>query len=1310
MAVLIATGVLSRGGAVVESSGGTKYAIFANSTGTTLYVYKNIDGTPSLGDSDTSTTIHGGDVVGWCHAAIDSNDDIHIISMCTIKQGAGRDVAYCIYDTGTDTLSTWEGIIGFEQATALGAYGVSISIDSTDEPDALFLNRVKVTGSTARNVYHSHRDSSTGWDGPTQIGDRVVKTDVYDSPTLTNRNSDNKEAFYYFYTNGDPAYKTYSGGSWSSPESTYAETSATIGKCGVLSTTSGTVYRYHTIADGSIEENNVDTGYNTSSTYRTVSTCLVDDSDRYVFYIDTSGYVHVISNSGSGWTDEGNMGISGLTRVIAEWAYNNENQSGEINFIYQTSGGSVYYNSFALAPPPQSIPLDLLSFQAQVKTLSVSTGGVTIPLDLLASAFYVPTVNVSVSINVLLSTLNLISSVYALADVLPGAVSIPINTLSPLVSTKIASIATGGVTISPSLLSFTGALPTVSVGISSEINVPLDLLATSMQAVSIYPGAGQIVDEQWVTGGLGDGGGDSFSLTSWSPSSNDLILLCVAMRDETQTVTAAGNGITFTEIVDVDNLRGQTGITYFRGMHSSPSTGQITVTCTGNTAPMSAIACRFSGTDTSGTNGAGAIDILASGSSGPNPEDDNADMIVSITPTVNNSKVVAVGSHRSRALTVAPDEVEIKIDVEYGSGGDTTRASMWYQHLPHATAIELGEAGDLNGLVAWCAAVVSLIPAGLQVNVPLDLLMLLGATKSLSVSPGAVSMPMDTLAAATATQSLTVNAAVNVLLTTLAILSATQQSSIAAGAVQLPMNLLQIMGVTDNLSVSTGAVSIPINMLAVNTETKTLTISPGAVQVLMNTIAAVTNSKNLTVSPGAVQAVMNLLALAASTKTLTVSSALQVILDTLGLSGSALSLTVSPGPVQVLMDTLVAALNAATLSISTGGVQMPMNTLAVTPSAKTLSVSPGAVSVGLGLLELISTPKGLTVSPGAVQIILDLLAASGAPLDITVQNITGVVVLLDLLNLASATQSLSVATGAVQTSLNTLAFSGYMPTVTVETSVAILMNLIKMAGAVPVIQVSPGAVIIPIDLLSVTSAPPALNVSPGEVQILADTLALIGSAKTLTVVIGGVPVVIPINTLALSNQALQATLAPGAAGVDLATLQIAASVESILVGAVIQVLLNTLAAGVQSKTLTVLPGVVTTPLSSLILSTDILTTAVIPGGVTIPLDALLASPETQSILVGQITTILLDALSAGAAAPSVAITPGGIGVALGSVYLIPSANKINVYVPPIYAGADIDVAASLVTALDINGDEVTLITTTNGEVYVLTVEENTRFE
>jgi len=334
VAVTIATADLSKGGAVVEDSSGNKYAVFVDSN--VLVVYESIDGTPSLGDSDTAATVHGGGNIGWCHAAIDGNDDIHIICVCDAEQT--RDVSYAVYDTGTSSLGAWAEATSYVDA-APTTPRCSVSFHTDGYLRVLYTQKVAYHGTNYDQVYFV-KDTSTGWEGEYQISGTA--SDNYSSPSLTVRDNNYWETFCYNETDGDPCYRSYTG-SWGA-EATYTETSATIGRRGVVSTTGGTVYRYHADDAEDIEENDADTTYNTDTTNAIVSAAL-DGTTRYVFYIDTSDDVHVISNDGGGWTDEGAQQTGTYVRVVAEWAYLYENQSGEINYLFD-DGTNVYYDAF----------------------------------------------------------------------------------------------------------------------------------------------------------------------------------------------------------------------------------------------------------------------------------------------------------------------------------------------------------------------------------------------------------------------------------------------------------------------------------------------------------------------------------------------------------------------------------------------------------------------------------------------------------------------------------------------------------------------------------------------------------------------------------------------------------------------------------------------------------------------------------------------------------------------------------------------------------------------------------------------------
>lgn len=202
--------------------------------------------------------------------------------------------------------------------------------------------------------------------------------------------------------------------------------------------------------------------------------------------------------------------------------------------------------------------------------------------------------------------------------------------------------------------------------------------------------------------------GDSFTLTSWTPAANDLILVSVAQRDESIAISVSGNGLTFVEVYNIDNTQGQNGIALFRAMGASPSTGQITVTVTGNTKPVVAVASRFSGCDTSGTNGSGAIEASAT-NTGPNPDDD--DMLQSVTTLTNNAWAMGSGTHRPAVFTVPGGETAISINNLVGSGGDRVTCSTWYEVKATAGSVQLGATTDLDQNTDWTMGVVAIKPA-----------------------------------------------------------------------------------------------------------------------------------------------------------------------------------------------------------------------------------------------------------------------------------------------------------------------------------------------------------------------------------------------------------------------------------------------------------------------------------------------------------------------------------------------------------------------------------------------------------------------
>jgi len=343
----IRAGNLDIGGATFEASDGTKLAVMADAT--TLRVYKNLDTTPVQVIARTSAIFFdvGAGDIGWFHAAIDSNDVIHIVLSGTVE--ATYDV---VYTTVTDPLGTPSWGINEEaydySEDAPTSPGCAISIDSNDKPHILVVDNVKQTGSSQDNVYYTEKTGAS-WASPTQIGTRSTKTDRYVCPFITMRNSDYIEAWYYFDVGAfEMAYKSWTGSSWTA-ESLYG-VQGNLGK--VTATSGGTVYRnFEAYSDEEIKENNVGAGYYTIDTvgdeYHGLLDAALSGSNRYIFYIDTGEDIHLISNDGGGWTDEGDLQVGTYEAVIAGWSYNNLNNRVSIDYIY-SDGTNVYWGEKVL--------------------------------------------------------------------------------------------------------------------------------------------------------------------------------------------------------------------------------------------------------------------------------------------------------------------------------------------------------------------------------------------------------------------------------------------------------------------------------------------------------------------------------------------------------------------------------------------------------------------------------------------------------------------------------------------------------------------------------------------------------------------------------------------------------------------------------------------------------------------------------------------------------------------------------------------------------------------------------------------------
>lgn len=210
--------------------------------------------------------------------------------------------------------------------------------------------------------------------------------------------------------------------------------------------------------------------------------------------------------------------------------------------------------------------------------------------------------------------------------------------------------------------------------------------------------------EETVTGGLGGTG--NYTLTSWTPQANELILVFVFLRNELSSISVFGNDLTFDLVAQVDGEQGQNGMNCYRAMGASPTTGQITVT--GNSLGSNAIAVRLSGVDASGTNGSGAVEAFATDDG---PVVDDADMSGTVTTLTDNAWAIMGGTHRSQNFTTPGGQTAIYVNLAHGTSPNQVKSSAVYKVVSPAGAATLGGVGSLGGATDWVSISVSIKPA-----------------------------------------------------------------------------------------------------------------------------------------------------------------------------------------------------------------------------------------------------------------------------------------------------------------------------------------------------------------------------------------------------------------------------------------------------------------------------------------------------------------------------------------------------------------------------------------------------------------------
>jgi hypothetical protein len=349
------------GGGVLITSGGVKYAIYAdalNVDASHIDIYKNID----TSDVANVYTINGSDVLGgmessnipYFDAVIDGNDVIHIAYTNRAISTDQGGIFYNTFQTSSDglTSSDWTNAATYTDDPSDPVKGVSIDVDDKNNPHIAYVDNVKVKTANCEQIYHTY-DSGGGWSTPTLISE--VSTNANRLPNLLIVDSDTGHLIFDNNNVGFGLYADYSGGSWSSATE-LTSTNTIIGKEAIVRDSDGTVSRIS--ADfyaGAIYINDTDTGYvpttNADNFHSAPGVSLAPGTkDIYIFYVATTNAdLNYIYDTGAGWTDGGVLDSSGPYQgVFSHYQYNHNNESAEINVLAYTAS-DFYHMALSLA-------------------------------------------------------------------------------------------------------------------------------------------------------------------------------------------------------------------------------------------------------------------------------------------------------------------------------------------------------------------------------------------------------------------------------------------------------------------------------------------------------------------------------------------------------------------------------------------------------------------------------------------------------------------------------------------------------------------------------------------------------------------------------------------------------------------------------------------------------------------------------------------------------------------------------------------------------------------------------------------------
>lgn len=205
---------------------------------------------------------------------------------------------------------------------------------------------------------------------------------------------------------------------------------------------------------------------------------------------------------------------------------------------------------------------------------------------------------------------------------------------------------------------------------------------------------------------------------SVDPAANELWLVFVGTRLQTQVSSISGTGLTWAQVAMVQNPQNAHRIYVWRGLSTSdPAAGAISITMTGNNRPAIVLVVKVTGADTGGTDGSAAVEDAQTAS--VDAVTDTDDMKVTVTTSGADRLIMGFGSHRNRTFTAPTGQAAVSTDTlneQSGSGGDIVGLSIWFDEIASAGTHVIGADNDLNLTTEWSMVGISIKPAGATIH------------------------------------------------------------------------------------------------------------------------------------------------------------------------------------------------------------------------------------------------------------------------------------------------------------------------------------------------------------------------------------------------------------------------------------------------------------------------------------------------------------------------------------------------------------------------------------------------------------------